>query len=142
MAGGMVRLSAATVVGVSMALAACTLSFDRFDPEADGATSPADTGSGSDVHDAGQPLDAPDSEPSDAGCMAAQGCFDAAGACGTACGQTSQQCQSMCPNMPCRNGCIKTEQTCRLGCGSTCTACAGGLGCNGSAACAAGANTP
>ena len=99
---------AATVLAASSGLAACALGFDRFAPgsRADGGAGDSgagDTGGGSghDAADAGQP---PDAGPTPDACAGAADCRTHASACGTACGQASQQCQGACHNQQCQNG--------------------------------------
>jgi hypothetical protein len=146
---GPLALAAVAFAAVS-GLAACTLGFNRFEPSvdasADGASGDAraDGGAGVDARtdgdagvddvDAGQPL-------AD-GCTGAAQCVGEAGACGSGCGQVSQQCQMQCPNKPCRDGCISAEQTCRSGCAGACTTCALAEGCAAQTACQDAAGAP
>ena len=146
-AGLVVVVSAAIAAGP--VLAACTLGFNQFTPgsgaDASSGDARTDGSRGSDgspdldVVDGGQP---PDAVTAADGCAGALDCIDEAGACGAACGQTSQQCQSQCPTPPCRNGCVKTEQACRTACASACTACALGERCSGSVGCLDAASAP
>src|ERR1019366_9192053 len=105
--------------------------------------------SGNDARDDGSPgLDDVDGgQPPDAGtvpdgCAGALDCVGEAGACAVACGQTSQQCQNQCSGQPCRNGCIKAEQSCRTACANACGACAVAEGCSGTVGCLDAASAP
>ena len=137
---------ASTPVTAAGGLTACTLGFDRFAPSADASAdgsrddARADGNAGLDVVEGEPPL--PEAGTSPDGCAGALDCVGEAGACGAACGQTSQECQSKCPNAGCRNGCIKAEQGCRSTCASVCATCAQAEGCSTPAGCSDAAGAP
>jgi hypothetical protein len=106
------------VIASAAGIAACTLGFDRFAPQ--GAV---DASADSKASDGGTDGGAGSDGGGADGCGTVAECVVEAGACGAACGQVSQQCLMQCPNMQCRNGCLKMEQSCRNGCASACAAC-------------------
>jgi len=159
-APGLLVALASAGAGVGALLAACSLDFDRFNPNdasvdeagsdaamapetvhesgpqpGDEAASP-DAGGGEAASDAAAPddvRDAADATNEGGACTPSPSCLSRAQSCGATCARTLQQCLNGCFNNC--NRCNTQEQSCAGQCASTCFGCAQEAGCPANSDC-------
>ena len=134
---------AAALALATLEVAGCTHDFDVFEGNvsdttpggADASVPPGSDGGAGDGSSGGDAGVVGDASSDGGACAIAQGCYDQAGICRSACKDARDACMAGCGNGPggmgCRNKCRNDEDACNAACTSTCRSCA-------SAACASG----
>jgi hypothetical protein len=155
------RLVALAAAGLVVAMAACALDFNQFEPAqsqhdasappgGDAGNEPGPDEASADVSTAPPEDDAAvadggvdarsvaDGSPQGSSCTPSSACLTSAHNCGMGCTQTEQQCSSRCFGGAgsCRMKCTMTETMCITGCETTCSSCVQDAGCSATPRCA------